>query len=70
MQRPFICGCVHVDSRCGHMLIAWFEHNVQFGFEWVVDQKMLCQWFSMYWAYRNVRDCVIWAFEMPSTLQK
>ena len=27
--EPFMCGCVHVDNRWGHMSISWFGQCVQ-----------------------------------------
>ena len=35
-----MCGFVHVDSRCGHVSILCLGHSVQFGFGWVIGQKM------------------------------
>lgn len=29
---------VHVNSRCGHMSVAWFGHNIHYGFGLVVGQ--------------------------------
>lgn len=40
MWKPFIYGFVHVDSRCGHVLISCFEHNVQFGLWCAIGHKM------------------------------
>ena len=39
-----MCGLVHVDSRCGLVLISWFGHNVQLGLGYVRGQKLF---FSM-----------------------
>ena len=29
--KPFVSWFVHVDSKCGHMSIVLFGHNVQLG---------------------------------------
>ena len=38
-----MCGFVHVDSKCGHVLMLCFVHNLQFEFGCVIGQKKFFQ---------------------------
>ena len=65
IHRQFMCLFGHVESRCGHVLIALFGHMVQFGFGCAVGQKRFALWLPTYCAYRIFRVCVICTSEMP-----
>jgi hypothetical protein len=41
IRRPFKNGCLHVDSRCGHVSLSFLWHSVQLGFGCVRGQNIL-----------------------------
>ena len=56
--------------RCDLESISWFGQSVQLGLGYVSGQGMFFQWLPIYWAYRNLKVCVICAVEFYVAFQK
>ena len=61
---------MHVDSKCGHVSIVLFKHNMEFGLRAVWAKYIFLVWLSMYWAYQNFRCCDTCALEMSLGIHK
>ena len=70
MRRPFICGCVHVDSSCGHVLIAWFWHSVGLGLGGLLAIRCFLGGFPCIEHIKIIVFCIICTSEMPLAFQK
>lgn len=70
MRRPSIYWFEDVDSRCDHVSIVLFGHNVQIRFGWVVDHRIFLQCLPIYWVSQSFSVCIICVFEMPCVVQK
>lgn len=58
-----LCGGLLCVGLCMWIVgVAMFKHSVQFGFGWVIGQKMFFSGFPCIGAYMNSSVCVICVF--------
>ena len=51
------------------MSIVLLGHSVQFGFGYKLGHKIFLRGLPIYWAYQNLKVCVILAYVIPRSFQ-